>query len=330
MQSRVTDGRAKEGKECPVCGGPVPPSRGRRLRVYCEAACAYRAAYCRRESVKNRQCKDCGSLILPSKGRRNPARERCGDCRRAAGTHVCARCGVTFVKNGKRKYCSSQCRRRPPVHVACQECNAQFKARHEQQRFCGGACSQAANAKRLRKQNKARARPALSCLCCNKSFYKRSSGRNTGKYCSRECAFEARRLRLPCTRLGRRKGTTLSSHLAVWFHNWGNDTADPVEQGSRVGGHKARCRRFGCHYESFPDWTIFERDGWMCRLCGVALLPEWTNITGTTTPDPRSPEIDHIIPLSLGADSPGHTPSNVQACCRKCNSKKGARLLCTG
>lgn len=331
MQPRATDGRAKDGKKCPVCDGEVPPSLGYRPRIYCSEACRSHDKYRKMVAARNRSCPGCG---VPMPAIRRPGRPPspwCSDCRLAASTKACARCGVAFAGRRGSKYCSSACRKKPsttPRKVKCLECGVTFETDGAEKKFCGFLCSQAANSRRLRERNKAVAAPPKSCLCCNKPFYKRSSGRNAGKYCSRECAFEARRLKLPCTQLGRRKGTPLSSHLAVWFHNWGNDLADPVEQGSRVGGHKARCRQYGCHYEPFPDWTIFERDGWECQVCGVALLPEWTNIPGTTTPDPRSPEIDHVIPLSLGADSPGHRPSNVQACCRKCNSKKGSRLLC--
>ena len=160
------------------------------------------------------------------------------------------------------------------------------------------------------------------CLCCQKPFRKRGSGRNVGKYCSRECAFEARRLRLPCARLTKRRGTTLDAHLAIWFCSWGNDASDTLYIGESAGGHRKRCIKYGCHFESFAAWRIFERDGWRCQICECDLLPKWTNVGEAETPHPRSPTIDHIVPLSFGPSGPGHRPENVQAACWSCNSKK--------
>ena len=38
----------------------------------------------------------------------------------------------------------------------------------------------------------------------------------------------------------------------------------------------------------------------------------------------RSPELDHIIPLSKGG---AHTPENTQCVCRQCNSEKADKPL---
>jgi hypothetical protein len=325
MLLRVTGRRAKEGKECPICGGSVPLSLGFRPRIYCSKECLSHAQYAKKVAARDRRCPGCQKPMPALRRPGRPPGPRCNACQLIADTKQCARCAKNFISRSKAKYCSSACRRKPLAQCSCGECGAAFTSSRALKQFCSSACHKSANAKRLVKQNKASAAPPKTCLCCNKPFHKRSSGRNAGKYCSRECAFEARRLRLPCTQLGRRHGTPLSSHLAVWFHNWGNDGADPVEQGLRCGGHKARCRHYGCHYEPFPDRTIFDRDGWKCQLCGVDLLPKWINIPGTKSPDPRSPEIDHIVPLSAGPSSPGHTPLNCQAACRRCNSRKSNR-----
>lgn len=65
--------------------------------------------------------------------------------------------------------------------------------------------------------------------------------------------------------------------------------------------------------------AVFARDGWKCRLCGKR-----TPIELRGTQSRRAPELDHILPLSVGGK---HEWANVQCACRECNSRKGARPM---
>lgn len=64
----------------------------------------------------------------------------------------------------------------------------------------------------------------------------------------------------------------------------------------------------------FNPYDIFNRDGWLCQICGIK-TPE--SLRGTYKPN--APELDHIIPVSKGG---AHHPSNCQTSCRSCNGKK--------
>ena len=64
---------------------------------------------------------------------------------------------------------------------------------------------------------------------------------------------------------------------------------------------------------------VFERDGWLCRLCGVA-TPK--HLTGTY--EHNAPELDHIIPVTRDGL---HTYANTQCLCRSCNGWKAARTM---
>jgi 5-methylcytosine-specific restriction endonuclease McrA len=71
---------------------------------------------------------------------------------------------------------------------------------------------------------------------------------------------------------------------------------------------------------------IAERDDWRCHLCGdpVDSALSW--------PDPMSPSLDHVVPLSLGGM---HAPENVRLAHLRCNTAKGNRggeeqMLLTG
>lgn len=59
--------------------------------------------------------------------------------------------------------------------------------------------------------------------------------------------------------------------------------------------------------------SIFERDGWVCQLCGEPVDRE------ACWPDPGCATIDHIVPLSLGGED---SPSNVRLAHYGCNSSR--------
>lgn len=62
--------------------------------------------------------------------------------------------------------------------------------------------------------------------------------------------------------------------------------------------------------------TTFERDGWICQLCGGAVD------RAATVPSPLAATIDHVVPLAKGGT---HEPGNVQCAHFICNSIKSDR-----
>ena len=69
--------------------------------------------------------------------------------------------------------------------------------------------------------------------------------------------------------------------------------------------------------EHFQRIDIFERDNWTCGICNEQID------SSRKRPDPLSPSIDHIIPISRGGD---HTRENVQAAHLGCNVSKGVSI----
>lgn len=118
-----------------------------------------------------------------------------------------------------------------------------------------------------------------TCDACGETFM--ADGRRW-RYCSPEC-FEAYR------------------HKANWKH---------------VTARRARER--AVRVETFDRREVFERDGWMCALCGDPVDPD------LAWPDQRSASLDHRIPISRGGE---HSRANAQTSHLGCNVRKGARLM---
>jgi hypothetical protein len=65
---------------------------------------------------------------------------------------------------------------------------------------------------------------------------------------------------------------------------------------------------------------VADRDGWICRIPGCGLPVE----RGMRFPDPWSPSVDHVIPVSFGG---GNDPENLRLAHLVCNMRRGVRPL---
>lgn len=88
----------------------------------------------------------------------------------------------------------------------------------------------------------------------------------------------------------------------------------------RARDSKRRALKRTTQVEAILPREVFERDGYICHLCG-----EPTNrLAGNAfkRQDPKAPELEHIVSLTDGGT---HTWSNVACACRACNAAKGTR-----
>jgi hypothetical protein len=85
------------------------------------------------------------------------------------------------------------------------------------------------------------------------------------------------------------------------------------------GSHERRAKRAGVAYQYVIKEKVFERDGWRCHICKQKTPPK---LMGTY--NNRAPELDHIVPLSIGGP---HVYENVKCCCRRCNGDKSCKPL---
>lgn len=86
---------------------------------------------------------------------------------------------------------------------------------------------------------------------------------------------------------------------------------------AKANSIRRRCKRYGVYYDStVTRQKVFERDGYICQICGKPTDPgdtSWGHF------GPFSPTIDHIIALKNGG---AHTWGNVQCAHAICNSYK--------
>jgi 5-methylcytosine-specific restriction endonuclease McrA len=94
---------------------------------------------------------------------------------------------------------------------------------------------------------------------------------------------------------------------------------DDPRAGSKAST-RARKLQHSLTWDGIEDWQIFQRDGWTCQVPGCELGPVRYDLAW---PDPLSPSVDHIVPLSLGGTD---TAPNKRAAHLTCNTRRGVRM----
>lgn len=251
----------------------------------------------------------------------------------------CAKCGASFeyIKVGRgrpRKHCDD-CRRidtrrrpKPLIEVlphACLECATLL---HTRAQYCSSSCKWVA---RKRKSG-------VPCQVCGEpTGWTAASGKVdiTHKACSptpcgaintyKRHGCRCDECRLAWNESCRKYQTTVKMvrscvECSADFNPRANQlTCSPVCRKTYLGrlGHNAsRAEYFGVAFERFDRLEVFAACDWTCGICTLPVDP------GLKFPDPGSPTLDHIVPMSLGG---GHVRSNAQLAHFYCNTVKGAR-----
>ena len=123
------------------------------------------------------------------------------------------------------------------------------------------------------------------CVTCGNAF---EATRSTHRYCSSRC------------------------NMTGWI----DVNSDRYRELSLRGAHKRRARMAAAPHEHFTSSDVRERAGDDCYLCGEPIDFD------LRYPDPMSPSLDHITPISRGG---GHILANAAMTHLVCNIRKGAR-----
>jgi hypothetical protein len=239
----------------------------------------------------------------------------------------------------------------------CEECGKEFRRKRkvapdgrivDGARFCSKACYGKSRSRRSRERSAMPAavagrlaghlaewfgswerqriiRPAVhSCGRCG-----RRSQRKSSRFCSDECQFPEGMI--ACSSCG-------SETLGRVGRSGRCSECKRKERKrhKKSGSHRKRCRSKGLPHD--PRVTLSrvrQRDRGRCRACGCLTLEVYTfrhsPLFGETEADPRSPTIDHIVPLKHPANTRhGHTMDNTQLLCWVCNSGKSDAITIQG
>ncbi len=246
----------------------------------------------------------------------------------------CEHCGNELGPKQKR-FCSAECAgygcsdnlrlglgnraRRIPDKV-CPWCGKVFRARESETVYCSNSCSVQARYFEKHGRGPVCEVPWAECSECGKWFLQRRGA----VVCSEECRL-ARGRRTYRDYAEARKGANkcvCQECGKVFEAPYGDKRRQfcSVECGKRFNGriskHVRRGRLRGNPTERLDPLAVFERDGWICGICGKPVSKRWKS------PDPRSASLDHIVPLSRGGS---HTWENVQCAHRGCNVMKSDR-----
>lgn len=233
---------------------------------------------------------------------------------------TCRGCGNQFTFHRRKAYCSVKCRSSvqpkgtdPHINAACRQehtcnvCDKTFKPKRAgRTTVCSRACGFIwSGLKTTLKQNGGRVwvrsirnrpepikldpkvyyQPITDGTCRNcGASFDRAQSGGSMHMCSDACKIEAAQR---CKRISRKKRKA-------------------VERGARVG-------------HSVDPLVVFDRDGWRCQMCRRQTPPDKRG-----TYHKRAPELDHIMPLSLGGE---HSYRNTQCLCRSCNAAKSNKPM---
>lgn len=253
-------------------------------------------------------CSKCGRLLWGGTTSLPAGRRICQPCRRARpdkpahpikSRGFCAGCATWYESTGSGvRYCSIQCHNRATVHlrtqsqaplVACPICGKAFKRTHDRTRFCSKRCYAASLA---------------GDGCWPDGTWAWRSLVEVG-----QCAVCGD---ATCVRAGRQLicGTCRRVDYRRAYYAANRDKFI-------ASAHRRARRMAGAFVENVNPSVVYERDKWICHLCGEPTLrkPRWKR-------DPLMASLDHVIPISRGGD---HSYANVACSHLRCNYAKGNR-----
>lgn len=251
------------------------------------------------------------------------ARTRTARCGHAVPSHPgnakvpCADCALPFEPS-------------KPKAFTCEGCGIEATASRTgpRQRWCSKRCGDWG-----RTHPGVSTPPVSTCARCDEPL-----NRIGQKYCSRWCGEVARGVRLPAplqTRIcalqecaavfqpiSERQRCCCEAHGKTHSHRQyraaGKEVREPWGDKRRDAYHRRRAlKKSATSGEPVRFSEVADRDGWTCGICSELVD------RNLSYPDPLSPSLDHVIPLSRGGS---HDPSNVQLSHLACNLSKGNRV----
>lgn len=251
----------------------------------------------------------------------------------------CVQCGVSVAPEGRsvrpRTLClSCRPRRCRTVTVVCAHCEKPFTYQHRQGRqrtLCSDQCAderrrlliRTANGsvswedELLRRKRLSEETQRQECLRKEILIYRQwgrgfGRGRKSSKYQQ-----WGQRARQPCIDCGKPVGPRQTKQQPA--KRCDACRLECKREWQRTARRRREALVKGARVETVHGIKVFERDNWVCHICG-----EPTERERKGTHHPRAPEIDHVVPLSKGGE---HAYSNLACAHVRCNRRKSDKQL---
>lgn len=234
---------------------------------------------------------------------------------------TCISCGQEFVRSGTRGPIPSRCIdcRAERQRAALRSSAAKRRAADPDGERAKQREWRAANIEKARAQERRRhAKHREARLEANRKW--RAANLERSREIAKEAArrrkeadpeaFNAKRAAMQRAR--RERDPEVRRQAVAATRRWQIANPDKVRDVAR----RRRALEFAATVEVFASAEVFERDGWVCQLCGAPVDPS------LRAPSPLSASLDHIVPLSRGG---AHSRANTQLAHLLCNVKKGNR-----
>lgn len=248
-------------------------------------------------------------------------------------TIKCIICDVEFKPKYKNnKFCSRECvaifnkKQRSIIQTYyCEICGKEFLPKEaDRTKCCSRECGFEWLRQNINKKNEHIKIPNVNkCVICGDNF----EGRKGIKCCSNKC-------KIKYTKQTAKEKYIKHDHIGICFicnkifiidkakgriKTCSNECNMQRKKDINYNHKKKRRLLLKNQYSSHVNRNeIYKRDNYICQICGLLV-----DIKADSTHD-LSPNIDHIIPLSLGGT---HEPCNVQLTHRKCNLDKGTQII---
>lgn len=224
----------------------------------------------------------------------------------------------------------------PPRAIKCLHCgelNPPPKAKGPAPTYCSTRCRRDAAWERTLASGKydeilakrrlaTEARPVVVIACgwCSVEFEKPRAG---SVFCSQKCGQKhldannpARCSEADCDRGVRAKGLC-SMHWRRKARAEGREANPEWNERRKANYQQRRALKLNLPSDNILPVDVYERDEWVCGICSTSVD------RNLSWPDPMSPSLDHVLPLSLGGH---HTLENVTLAHLECNARKGNRV----
>lgn len=211
------------------------------------------------------------------------------------------------------------------VVVKCRVCGEEFiyerPKRGRLRYWCDSAECKRAGVKATRQRKRESSVACRQCVVCGADFYTDTTRRVCSSKCGSRLASRERKARgtkptrnarlNTCYICGREYTTTAPrSYCCSLKCSRRRHDLSRWHYKQKLDRRRYEVCRRG---EKINPLDIFERDAWRCGICG-----KMTDRT-RRVPHPKTPTIDHIIPIARGGE---HVASNVQCACWGCNQRK--------